>query len=71
MMYSNQDIIKQYRQADFRHRLSLFLECPALRNEFVRIEQNEVGKNMSPESAVGSKISRAMKFFWTIGLLRS
>ena len=35
-MYSNQDIIKQYRQADFRHRLSLFLECPALRNEFVR-----------------------------------
>jgi len=37
-MYSNQDIIKQYHQADFEHRLSLFLECPALRDEFMDIE---------------------------------
>ena len=55
-MYSNQDIIKQYCQADFEHRLSLFLECPALRDEFVRIDHNEVGKNTSSEKATRSKI---------------
>ena len=70
-MYSYQDIIKQYRQADFEHRLSLFLECPALRDEFVCIDQNEVGENTSPESTARSKISRARKFFWALGLLRS
>jgi len=61
-MYSHQDIIKQYHQADFEHRLSLFLECPALRDEFVRIDHNEVRKNTSPETATRSKISRARKF---------
>ena len=55
-MYSHQDIIKQYCQADFEHRLSLFLECPALRDEFVRIDHNEVGKNTSSEKATRSKI---------------
>ena len=70
-MYSHQDIIQQYRHADLRQRLSLFLECPVLREEFVHIEQNEVGKNTSSESAARSKISLARKFFWTIGLLRS
>ena len=70
-MYSHQDIIKQYRQADFEHRLSLFLECPALRDEFAHIDQNEVGKNTSSETATRSKISRARKFFWALGLLRS
>ncbi len=70
-MYNQQDIIERYRHADFRHRLSLFLECPVLRNEFVRIEQNEVGKNTFSESAARSKISLARKFFWIIGLLKS
>ena len=69
-MYSHQDIIKQYRHADFKHRLSLFLECPVLRNEFVRIDQNEAGKNTAPESAARSKISRVRNFFWAFGLLR-
>jgi hypothetical protein len=68
-MYNHQDMIKQYRQADFRQRLSLFLECPALRNEFVRIEQNEGGKN-SQESAARNNISRVRKFFWALGLFR-
>ena len=68
-MYNYQDMIKQYRQADFRQRLSLFLECPSLRNEFVRIEQNEGGKN-SQESAARNKISRVRKFFWAFGLLK-
>jgi len=70
-MNSHQDIIKQYRHADFKHRLSLFLECPALRNEFVRIDKNEAGKNTVPESTARSKISRARKLFWVFGLLRS
>jgi len=70
-MYSHQDIIKQYSQADFEHRLSLFLECPALRDEFVRIDRNEVGKNTSSEKAKRSKISRARKISWALGLLKS
>jgi len=70
-MYSNQDIIKQYHQADFEHRLSLFLECPALRDEFMDIEQNDVGKNTSPETATRRKLSRARQFSWALGLLKS
>jgi len=70
-MYSHQDIIKKYRHADFKHRLSLFLECPVLRNEFVRIDQNDAGKNTTPESAARSKINRARKFFCVFGFLRS
>jgi len=69
-MYSHQDIIKQYRQADFEHRLSLFLYYRTLRDEFVLIDHNEDGKNTAPESAARSKISRARKFFWVFGLLR-
>ena len=69
-MYSHQDIITQYRQADFRQRLSLFLECPVLRNEFVRIEQNEGGATNSSKPGTGNKISRVRKFFWAFGLLR-
>lgn len=70
-MYSHQDTIKQYRQADFEHRLSLFLECPALREEFMDIEQNEVGKNTSPETATTRKFCRARQFSWASGLLKS
>jgi len=69
-MYSHQDIFKQYRQADFEHRLSLFLYYRVLRDEFVRIDQNEAGKNTAPESAARSKISRVRNFFWAFGLLR-
>ena len=69
-MYSHQDIVKQYRQADFEHRLSLFLYYRVLRDEFVRIDQNEAGKNTAPESAARSKISRVRNFFWAFGLLR-
>jgi len=70
-MYSYQDIIEQYRQADLGHRLSLYLECPALRDEFFCIDQNEVGKNTFPETAARSKISRARKFFGTLCFLKS
>ena len=70
-MQSHQDIINHYRQADFRHRLSLFLECPVLRDEFVRIEQNEAGKNTSPGSGTRGLVSRTRKFFWALGLFRS
>ena len=70
-MYNHQDIITQYRQADFRQRLSLFLECTVLRSEFVRIEQNEGGATNSSESAVRNKISRVRKFFWAFGLLKT
>ena len=33
-------IIIEYRQGDFEKRLHLFLECPALREEFMMIDMN-------------------------------
>jgi len=69
-MYSRHDIIKQYRQADFGYRLSLFLECPELRDEFVHIDQSEVGKNKLTQTVAPRKTSRVRKFFWALGLFR-
>jgi hypothetical protein len=34
-------ITEEYRKGDFEKRLNLYLECPTLRNEFMRIEQDE------------------------------
>ena len=35
-------ITEDYRQSDSERRLYLFLDCPSLRNEFIRIEREEV-----------------------------
>ncbi|UCD90176.1 MAG: hypothetical protein JSW04_01665 [Desulfobacterales bacterium] len=34
-------ITEEYQKGDFEKRLNLFLECPELRDEFMRIEQDE------------------------------
>lgn len=35
-------LTKEYRNGDFEKRLNLFLECPLLRDEFIKIEREEV-----------------------------
>ena len=35
-------IIEDYRHSDSERRLYLFLDCPSLRNEFIRIDREEV-----------------------------
>jgi hypothetical protein len=34
-------IIERYRQAETEERLNLFLECPELRNDFIKIDLGE------------------------------
>ena len=36
-----ESIIKDYRGSDSERRLYLFLDCPSLRNEFIKIDQSE------------------------------
>lgn len=45
-MRRTESILEEYREAGFEKRLSLFLECPALRTRFIEIDQSEgVAKN--------------------------
>ena len=41
-MRRTESILKEYREAGFERRLSLFLDCPALRTRFIEIDQSEV-----------------------------
>lgn len=70
-MNSHQDIIEHYRQADFEHRLSLFLECPALRDEFVRIDRKEGAERNSPNMVTKRKASRVKMFSRALDLIKS
>ena len=68
-MYEQQDIIERYRQADFENRLSLFLECPAFRDDFLHIDQTdakmkETGKIASrSKTGSGGLLTRAANLF--------
>ena len=64
MMQNHQEIIEKYRQADFEHRLSLFLDYPTFRNAFVRIDQGEntaEGRSRRPSD----RVSRRWKKLWS------
>lgn len=41
-MRENKDTVEEYQKGDAEKRLSLFLECPSRRREFIRIEQGEL-----------------------------
>ena len=41
-MRSTENILEEYKRADLEKRLNLFLECPSLRNRFMKIDQGEV-----------------------------
>ena len=49
-MRDMESILEEYCQADYEKRLSLFLECPWLRNEFIAIEQSEGSAEESCEA---------------------
>lgn len=67
-MQRHQEIIEKYRQADFEHRLSLFLEYPSIRTSFVRIDQGEnEGKKASEQNSTKLKLGRRLKIGWALG----
>lgn len=41
MQNNAQEIIETYRREGIESRLSLFLQCPELRNAFIEIDQND------------------------------
>ena len=47
-MTENYDkITAEYRDADFNHRLSLYLQYPQLRSDFILIDQNDLKTDLS------------------------
>ncbi len=66
-------LLEQYRNADFDHRLNLYLQFPALRSEFIMIDQDDLTAHLSEMSKsdgkgrgsltriIGRKVSRFMK----------
>lgn len=71
-MHSHQDIIEKYQKADFEHRLSLFLECPSLRDTFVRIDQGQYERSRSlKQNSTNVKIGRNRKISRVLGLVKS
>ena len=47
-MTQNYDkITAEYRDADFNHRLNLYLEFPRLRSDFILIDQNDLKTDLS------------------------
>jgi hypothetical protein len=50
-------IIEDYRQSDSERRLYLFLDCPQLRNEFLKTDLSEY----SPEQCEQSSMSNDVK----------
>ena len=50
-MTENYDkITAEYRDADFNHRLSLYLQYPQLRSDFILIDQNDLTSDLSTGS---------------------
>jgi hypothetical protein len=76
-MTENYDkITAEYREADFDHRLSLYLQYPQLRSDFIQIDQNDLTSDLSTGSrlrenlplaqismVLGSVAGSAKKFF--------
>ncbi len=52
MITRYEKIYEDYRQADFNDRLSIYLQYPELRNDFLEIDQQEI-QDRSLSSAAG------------------
>jgi len=50
-MASTENILDEYRRADFDKRLNLFLECPSYRTDFMEIDQSEMAGAHSCETS--------------------
>ena len=70
-MLRHHEIIEKYRQADFEHRLSLFLEYPSFRRSFIGIDQRENNsKSESPKKPTKVILGRIWKNNWIRGWLK-
>jgi hypothetical protein len=59
-MTENYDkITAEYRDADFNHRLSLYLQYPQLRSDFILIDQNDLTSDLSTGSRLRENFSIA------------
>ena len=64
-MLKNNEIIQKYLQADFEHRLSLFLEYPSYRKSFIGIDQSENDRKWAsrqkPKKLFFSRIRKSIR----------
>ena len=71
----NMQLIKEYRQADFKRRLHMFLEYRSLRSQFSEIDQKEMPvmfpNLLKPQQKI-FKLSGSFRFFlpWAGDLLK-
>jgi hypothetical protein len=63
-MSNSNRIIEEYRRADFGKRLSLFLDCPALRDEFIEIDLGEYRPAIPVEKNEGNVPERFFSSRW-------
>ena len=54
MTENNDKIMAEYRNADFNKRLSMYLQWPRLRSEFIQIDRRE----LQTESSAGIKLRK-------------
>ena len=67
-----EEIYGDYRKADFTDRLHIYLQFPELRDDFLEIEQKEVGTDLFETSTPPAKglnlidrlINRTFSFLW-------
>ena len=60
MIEHHENIYEAYRRADFNDRLSIYLQFPALRNDFLEIDQQEI-RDRSVPGAAGQAPGRARR----------
>jgi len=75
MVSTEQNLIEEYRQADFETRLHIFLTYPSLRSQFSEIDDREgpvIHPNFFEFQQIGSKVSAAFQSVlqWVGGLVR-
>ncbi|MCU0590728.1 MAG: hypothetical protein MUC57_04560 [Desulfobacterales bacterium] len=63
-MSNSNRIIEEYHQADFGKRLSLFLDHPALRDEFIEIDLGEHRPAKHVEKAKEAVMGRPLPSRW-------
>ena len=57
-------ITEEYRKGDFEKRLNLFLECPSLRDEFMRIEIDETPAHIAQMLQPAANQTRRKSIFY-------
>lgn len=63
-MSNSNRIIDEYHKADFEKRLSLFLDNPALRDEFIEIDLGERRTSIPVEKKEGTVLEKLFPLRW-------